>query len=183
MSTIHVFFADGFEEIEALTVVDVLRRAELDVIMTSVTGKKDVTGAHGVIVQCDETFESCDFSKAVQLVLPGGMPGAETLANHKGLQELLNKFNKEQKAIAAICAAPMALGKLGLLDGRKATCYPGFEEFLIGAECTGELVVQDEYIITGKGHGASIEFALKIVESLVDKKKAQELAKGMCYTS
>ena len=181
MSTVHVFFADGFEEIEALTSVDVLRRAGLDVVMTSVTGNKMVTGAHNVVVQVDELFETADFSETVQLVLPGGMPGAETLANHKGLQELLMKFDAEKKPIAAICAAPMALGKLGLVKGRKVTSYPGFEGFLEGAEYTANLVEQDEYIITGKGPGASLPFALKIVERLISKEKAQKIAEEMQF--
>lgn len=181
MSTVHVFFADGFEEIEALTSVDVLRRAGLDVVMTSVTGNKMVTGAHGVVVQSDELFENCDFSKAIQLILPGGMPGSEALANHKGLQDLLVKFNGEEKPIAAICAAPMALGKLGLVKGRKVTSYPGFESFLEGADYTANLVEQDGHFITGKGPGASLPFALKIVERLISKEKAQQLAEEMQF--
>ena len=181
MSVIYVFFADGFEEIEALTSVDVLRRADFEVIMTSVTGDKTVTGAHNVVVQCDELFESCDFSNAEQLILPGGMPGAETLSNHKGLQDLLLNFNAEKRPIAAICAAPMALGKLGILEGRKATCYPGFENHLKGADYTAELVEQEGHIITGKGPGASLPFALKIVETLAGKEKAQRIADEMCF--
>ncbi len=181
MSVIHVFFADGFEEVEALASVDVLRRADFKVVMTSVTGDRTVTGAHNVVIQCDELFEACDFSKAKQLVLPGGMPGAETLSNHKGLQDLLLKFNAEKLPIAAICAAPMALGKLGILEGRKATCYPGFESYLKGADYTANLVEEDGHIITGKGPGASLPFALKIVESLAGKETAQRIAEEMCF--
>ena len=166
MGTVYVFFADGFEEIEAFTSVDVMRRAGLKVEMITVTPDEIVTGAHGVPVLCDKNIVNCDFFDADLIVLPGGMPGAATLG-------------EENKPIAAICAAPMVLGKLGLLKGRKATCYPGFDNFLEGAEYTAAMVEKDGNIITGKGPGAAMEFALAVVELLQGKDKVAELRKAM----
>ena len=180
MGTVYVFFADGFEEVEALTAVDVLRRAGRNVKIVSVTPDEIVVGAHNVSLLCDVNFDNCDFFDAELLLLPGGMPGAATLGEHEGLRRLLVGFAAKGKPIAAICAAPMVLGKLGLLKGKKATCYPGFENFLEGAECTGEQVVRDGNIVTGKGPGASMEFALSVVELLAGKEKADELAEAMC---
>ena len=162
MGTVYVFFADGFEEIEAFTSVDVMRRAGLNVEMVTVTPDEIVTGAHDVPVLCDKNVVNCDFFDAELVLLPGGMPG--------------------EKPITAICAAPMVLGKLGLLKGKKATCYPGFEQYLEGAECTGAPVERDGNIITGKGPGAAMEFALAVVELLQGKEKVQELKEAMCVT-
>ena len=140
MGTVYAFFADGFEEIEAFTAVDTLRRAGLNVQIVSVTPDEIVMGAHDVSLLCDINFENCDFFDADLLLLPGGMPGAATLDKHEGLRKLLLDFAAKGKPIAAICAAPMVLGKLGLLKGRKATCYPSFEQYLEGAECVSEPV-------------------------------------------
>ena len=188
MGTVYAFFADGFEEIEAFTAVDTLRRAGLNVQIVSVTPDEIVMGAHDVSLLCDINFENCDFFDADLLLLPGGMPGAATLDKHEGLRKLLLDFAAKGKPIAAICAAPMVLGKLGLLKGKKATCYPGFEQYLEGAECTGapvaecvsEPVVRDGSIITGMGPGAAMEFALAIVDMLVGKEKVDELVEAMC---
>ncbi len=180
MGTVYVFFADGFEEIEALTAVDVLRRAGRNVKIVSVTPDEIVRGAHGVSLLCDVNFDNCDFYDAELLLLPGGMPGAATLGEHEGLCKLLVDFSSKGKPVAAICAAPMVLGKLGLLKGKKATCYPGFEQYLEGAECTGEPAVRDGNVVTGKGPGASMEFALTVVELLAGKEKASELTEAMC---
>ena len=180
MGTVYVFFADGFEEVEALTAVDVLRRAGRNVKVVSVTPDEIVVGAHNVSILCDVNFDNCDFFDAELFVLPGGMPGASTLAEHEGLGRLLADAAAKNKPIAAICAAPMVLGKLGLLKGKKATCYPGFEQYLEGAECTGEMAVRDGNIVTGKGPGASMEFALTIVDMLCGKEKVEELAAAMC---
>lgn len=180
MGTVYVFFADGFEEIEAFTSVDVMRRAGLNVQMITVTQDEIVRGAHDVPVLCDKNIVNCDFYDADVIVLPGGMPGAATLGESEELRRLILRFTKENKLIAAICAAPMVLGKLGALKGKKATCYPGFEEYLEGAECTGALVEKDNNVITGKGPGAAMEFALTIVESLQGKEKVQELKDAMC---
>lgn len=180
MGTVYSFFADGFEEIEAFTVVDTLRRAGLNVEIVSVTPDEIVIGAHDISVLCDVNFENCDFSDASLLFLPGGMPGAVTLEKHLGLRKLLQSFAEQGKPIAAICAAPMVLGKLGLLKGKKATCYPSFEQYLEGAECLDELVVKDANIITGMGPGGAIDFSLTIVEALVGKSKVEELVEAMC---
>ena len=137
MGTVYVFFADGFEEVEAFTSVDVMRRAGLNVEMITVTPDEIVTGAHDVPVLCDKNVVNCDFYDADLVLLPGGMPGAATLEKCPELRKLVLDFAEKNKPIAAICAAPMILGKLGLLKGRKATCYPGFEQYLEGAECTG----------------------------------------------
>lgn len=180
MGTAYVFFADGFEEIEAFTSVDVLRRAGVNVVMVTVTPDEIVTGAHGVPVLCDKNIMNCDFFDAELLLLPGGMPGASTLGECADLHKQILKFAESGKPLAAICAAPMVLGKLGVLKGKKVTCYPGFEQYLEGAECTGALVEQDGNIITGKGPGASMAFALAVVELLKGKEKVQELKEAMC---
>jgi len=176
---VNIYLAKGFEEIEAITVVDTLRRAEVDARMISITGRKEVTGAHGIIVEADEIFENIDNMKADMIVLPGGMPGTRNLADHQGLQEVLLRFAQENGPIAAICAAPSILGKLGLLDQKKAVCYPGFEETLKGAIIGEEAVEQDGNFITSKGPGTAIYFALKLVELLVDNEAAEELREGM----
>ncbi len=179
MGTVYVFFADGFEEIEALTVVDVLRRAGVTTQIVSVTPDEIVVGAHKVPILCDVNFENCDFYDAEMLVLPGGMPGAETLSNDVRLSKLIKDFASKGKKLAAICAAPMALGKFGVLDGYRATCYPGFECYLTGADTVEASVVSDRNIITGSGPGAALEFAYKLVETLVGTEKVRELREGM----
>ncbi len=179
MGSVYVFFADGFEEIEALTIVDVLRRANLKVEMISVTDEDVVTGAHDIPVICDARFEGYNFDDAEILVLPGGMPGAATLGKHEGLRSLIREFANDNKPIAAICAAPSVLGKMGLLKGKVVTCYPGFEQYLEGTESTGGMVEQDGSLITGIGPGAALKFAFAIVEMLVGKEKARELSEAM----
>lgn len=180
MGTTYVFFADGFEEIEAFTLVDVLRRAGLDVEMISVTPDEIVTGAHDIPVLCDKNIVNCDFFDAELIVLPGGMPGAATLEKCDDLRRLILHFAQQNKPIAAICAAPMILGKLGLLKGKKVTCYPGFEQYLDCAEYTGALVERDGNIITGSSPAAAMEFALTIVDLLRGKEKVEELKEAMC---
>lgn len=178
---IYIFLADGFEEIEVITVVDVLRRAGKEVIMISVTPNEIVIGAHGISMLCDKNFIDCDFyDDPGMIVLPGGMPGASTLQKHEGLRKVLLNYANKNLPIAAICAAPMVLGTMGLLKGKKATCFPGMERFLEGAKVMNEQVVVDGNFITGKGPGAAAEFALTIVEFLIDKAKAKELADSMC---
>lgn len=179
MKAVYVFMADGFEEIEALTVVDVLRRAGLQAVTVSVGEGKTVTGAHGISVLCDVLFTGTAFDDASMLVLPGGMPGASNLYANEELRELLLRFAGEGKPLAAICAAPFILGRLGLLDGRRATCYPSFEPELRGATVTGKPVEQDGPVITGRGPGAAMAFALALVASLCGGEKAAELKKAM----
>ncbi|MCE4564652.1 DJ-1/PfpI family protein [Maribellus sp. CM-23] len=179
MKNIAVHLAEGFEEIEAISIIDVLRRASLKVTVVSVTGDLAVTGAHQIQVTADKLFEDVDYSEIEMLVLPGGMPGSANLKAHGGLREQILNFNDNEKPLGAICAAPMVFGNLGLLNNKKATCYPGFEEELHGAIITGNDVEQTGNIITGKGAGVAIEFALKIVETLKGKELADELKKKM----
>lgn len=183
MGTIYVFFANGFEEIEAFTAVDVLRRAGLEVEMVTVTDDEVVAGAHDISMICDLYFRYPGYADAELILLPGGMPGADTLSKHKGLNQLIRDFMEEGKPVAAICAAPIVLGRQGLLKGRRVTCYPGYEQELEGAVCTGEQVVKDGNLITGKGPGAAMDFSLAIVDMLLGKEKVAELKDAMCIKS
>lgn len=179
MTKIAVHLAEGFEEIEAISIIDVLRRAEFDVEVVSMNKSKEVNGAHEITVKADILFEDLDYDNIDMIVLPGGMPGAANLKAHIGLREQILNFNDTKKPLAAICAAPMVFGNLGLLKEKKATCYPGFEEELHGAIITGEAVEEAENIITGKGAGVAINFALKIVEKFKGKEVADELGVKM----
>ena len=179
MKTIYVFLADGFEEVEALAPVDIMRRAGLSVKTVSVMTDKVVMGAHNVPVVADLLFNEVEESSAAMLVLPGGMPGATNLDEHQGLSELILKFAQEGKPLSAICAAPLVLGKRNLLQGKKATCYPGFESYLNGAAYTAALVEVDGVITTGKGPGAAMDFGFAIVERFCGAQKVQELKEGM----
>lgn len=181
MGRVYVFLADGFEEIEGLTVVDLLRRAEIDVATVSVMGKQLVTGSHKITLYADSIFEEQNFADAELLVLPGGMPGALNLKNHAGLAELLKNHCKSGKKAAAICAAPGVLGELGLLSGRKAVCYPGFEEQLQGAEILKEKVVVDQNITTSRGMGTAIDFALSLIKQLSGTEKAEKIAQSILF--
>ncbi len=181
MSKVSIFLADGFEEVEGLTVVDLLRRARIDVTMVSIMGRNKITGAHDIVVEADELYEDMDFSNMDALILPGGMPGTKYLGEHSELVKLLKSFNKDQKLIAAICAAPSVLGVNSILDGKKATSYPGFEDKLEGASFVEEPVVKDKNIITSRGLGTAIDFSLAIIEALKDKDRAEEVAKSIIY--
>ena len=176
---VYVHLAEGFEEIEALTVVDVLRRAEIDVQTVSVTGKKEVTGSHQIKVIADSLFEETDYSKADMIVLPGGMPGTLNLEKHEGLREKLLEFQNSGKWLAAICAAPSVLGKLELLKGKTATCYPGFEKYLVDAEICEDPVVVAGNVITSRGPGTAIYFALELARIIKGEETANKLKKGM----
>jgi len=179
MKKVFIFLAEGFEETEAVATIDVMLRGKIDVTIISVTGKLLVTGAHGIAVQADALFENTDFSKGDMLVLPGGTPGAYNLNDHQGLKNLLLQYAKEGKRLAAICAAPLVLGGLDLLQGKKATAYPGFESKLKGAEYIQSAVVKDGNIITGRGPCFAFDFGLAIVEELQGKAKADEVAEGL----
>lgn len=178
-----VHFAEGFEEIEALTIVDVLRRADIPTKMVSVTEDLEVSGAHGVKVSTDILFEDVDYTESEIIILPGGMPGAKNLQEHHGLSEVIKKKAQNAEPLAAICAAPMVLGGLGLLEGVEATCYPGFENELTGANLKTDLSVKSNNIITGKGPGAAINFSLEIVKALKGEKLANDLAQAMIVTT
>ena len=179
MKTIFVFLAEGFEEIEALTPVDVLRRAGLSVQTVSIMDEQAVAGAHGVPVLADKMCAEINPEDAEMILLPGGLPGATNLDAHEGLSRMILEFADAEKPLAAICAAPLVLGNRGLLQGKKATCYPGFETYLQGAEYTAALVEQDGNVITGKGPGAAMEFAFAIVEKYCGIDKVNELKQGM----
>ncbi|NLK69807.1 MAG: DJ-1/PfpI family protein [Clostridiaceae bacterium] len=176
---VYVMLADGFEEIEALSVVDVLRRANIDVCTVSISDSKTVTGAHKISVVSDILISDADLNNADMVVLPGGMPGTTNLDNNDILQEGLSFRVKNTKWIAAICAAPMILGKKGYLKGLEAVCFPGFEKDLIGATIKNENVVISENFITSKGPGTALDFALAIVSVLKDKDIAKEIKSSM----
>lgn len=181
MSKAYVFLADGFEEIEGLTVVDILRRADVEVCTVSVMGKPEIAGAHRIEVKADALFDACDFSDGDLFVLPGGMPGTKYLGAHEGLCSLLKEKDAQGISLAAICAAPSVFGDLGLLEGRKAICYPGFEDRLAGARVTFEKVVTDGHITTSMGMGTAIPFALRLVEILCGAEKAGEVKTSIRY--
>lgn len=176
-----VFLADGFEEIEGLTVVDLLRRANIRVTTVSITGDKMIHGAHGINVQADELFEQMDYAEQDMLVLPGGMPGTLYLGEHQGLKALLMQYYQEEKYLAAICAAPSVFGKYGFLNGRVATSYPGFEGALTGSDYIEKPVAISDFIITSRGLGTAIPFSLALIEQLLGKEKAEEIGKAIIY--
>lgn len=183
MSKVGIFLADGFEEIEGLTVVDLLRRADIEIDMISITKQREVTGAHHIVILVDKLFEEVCLQSYDMLVLPGGMPGTKNLGAHEGLITLLKQFAKEEKNISAICAAPSILGDNELLKGKQAICYPGFEEKLKGAVIEEKNVVVDGNIITSKGMGTAIDFGLAIIEKLINKETALKMQAAICYKS
>lgn len=179
MKTVALFLADGFEEIEALGTVDILRRANINVITTSISDVLEVEGAHNIKVVADKLFSELDFSSIDVLVLPGGMPGAKHLNEHLALKARIVEFANRGNCVAAICAAPIVLGSLGLLDGKKATAYPGFESQLSGAEVVNDSVVVSDNIITGRGPAFVYDFALKLVETIAGFDSRKEVERGL----
>lgn len=179
MKNIAVHIAEGFEEIEAVSIIDILRRAEFKVTIVSITEEINVTGSHGIKISADQLFKDIDYSEIDMILLPGGMPGANNLNEHLGLREQILNFNESGKPLGAICAAPLVFGNLGILKTKKATCYPGFENQLHGAVVTGDNVVITDNIVTGKGAGVAMEFALAIVEKFKGKEYADELSDKM----
>lgn len=180
MKTSYVFMADGFEEVEALTVVDVLRRAGMPVTTVSINPTSEVTGAHSVKVLTDAVIANCDMTDAEWLILPGGMPGASNLAACEPLTRQLLEQDKAGRGIAAICASPsVVFGPLGLVNGRKAVCYPGMEQGLKGAQVLASRVAVDGHVITGNGPASATAFALAIVEQSLGADAAAEVAAGM----
>lgn len=178
---IAVHLAEGFEEIEAISIIDVLRRADIEVVVVSVTGRLEVTGAHQIKILADTLFEEVDYDDLYMIVLPGGMPGAANLNAHVGLKNQISHFNKQNRPLAAICAAPMVLGNLGILKGKQAVSYPGFEKYLKDAEILTLPVVESGNVITGRGIGTVLEFALMIVEKAVSSEKAKLIAKQILF--
>jgi 4-methyl-5(b-hydroxyethyl)-thiazole monophosphate biosynthesis len=183
MKPIYIHLAEGFEEIEAITIIDVLRRAALNILTVSVTGEQEVNGSHGIPVKADLLFEKVKYEEAQMIILPGGMPGSRNLMEHQGLRKQLLSFNESGKYIGAICAAPMVLGDLGILKGKNAVCYPGFEGNLKGAKVQTQPTVIDGNIITGRGVGAAHEFSLKIVSLLKGPEASLKLRQALLITN
>lgn len=181
MSKVYAFLADGFEETEAVSVVDILLRADITTKTVSIMEDLCVTGAHGIKICADVMFEDVDYSKALMLFLPGGMPGKTNLQNYEPLRKLLVAFNNANRRIAAICAAPGILGELNILNGKKATSFPGFEDELKGATILNEKVVVSGNIITGKGMGTAIDMGLELVRILKDKETADNIGRSIQY--
>ena len=174
---VYVFLADGFEEIEALTPVDLLRRAGADVMTVSIyPGRKNVTGARGIEVVADTTIDVTDTSEAEMIVLPGGMPGTVNLLECGPLMEIVDRQNAGGGRIAAICAAPARiLGARGLLAGKKATCYPGLEKMMKGATPVIKTVVTDKNITTSRGLGTAVDFACELITLLYGSSRSEEI--------
>ena len=181
MNKIFLFLADGFETVEALAPVDVMRRAGLDVVTVSIMGRKDVAAAQGVTVAADELFEAISFDGGDAFVLPGGGVGTDNLSAHEPLRALLKEAFAQGKLVAAICAAPMVLGRIGILQGKRATCYPGCEGDLFGAVYTASSVEEDGNIITGCGPGVSFDFVFSIVERFCGEEVVATLRSQMQF--
>lgn len=181
MSRIAIFFGTGYEEIEALSVVDVCRRMQLQIDMVSITEEKTVEGSHGIRVEMDKTFSQTDFTEYDMLVLPGGGAGTKNLEVKEELMEQVDAFFAAGKYVAAICAAPSILGHRGILNGKRACCFPGFESHLTGAEVTRRSVEMDGNVITSRGMGTAIEFGLAISSVFCGSEKAEEMAHTIVY--
>lgn len=179
MAVVYAFLADGLEEVECLATADVLIRAGVKVKLVSITGKKEVKGAHGFGIHADTLLHEIDPMKADLLFLPGGMPGTKNLMACKPLCDALVQADAAGKRLAAICAAPSILGQLGLLKDKKATCYPGFEDQLKGASFQAVPVVTDGNITTSRGMGTSILLGLELVKLLKDEETSEKLAKAI----
>lgn len=182
MAKVYEFLANGFEEIEGLAPVDILRRGGVEVVTVSITGKREVQSSHGITILADTTFEEGGrFDDADILLLPGGMPGSTNLNAHDGVRDAIRRQHESGKRVGAICAAPMVLGSLGILKGKRATCSPGFEKYMTGAEYTGELFTVDGNIITGEGPAATLPYAYKILSFFIGEEKSRVLQAKMQY--
>ncbi len=178
---VYVFLAEGFEEIEALSVVDILRRAEIEVKTVSVNEGREVTGSHGITVLADITNPEAKCGIAEAVVLPGGIPGTPNLQKDDKVKEIVMDCYENGKYVCAICAAPSVLGYYGILKGKKATCYPGFEEKLTGAEAVEDAVCICDNVITSRGAGTAAQFAFAIAGILKNPETAETLRRGMIY--
>lgn len=182
MAKVYEFLANGFEEIEGLAPVDILRRGGVDIKTVSITGKREVETSHGITVLADMTFEDGGrFDDADMLMLPGGMPGSTNLNAHDGVRDALRRQYESGKRVGAICAAPMVLGSIGILKGKCATCSPGFEKYLTGAEYTAELFTVDGNIITGEGPCATLPYAYKILSFFIGDERTRQLERAMQF--
>ena len=181
MKTAIVFLADGFEECEALLVVDLLRRAGVQTIMASVMGRLEVPSSRKILIKADSLAEDVDYSSADMIVLPGGRVGTENLRKSEVVRSQCLEFAKEGKYLSAICAAPSILAELGVLNGKKATCHPDYESKMQGAILTGKSVSIDGKVITGQGLGAGFPFAFELVNALAGQYKVDIIKKAICY--
>ena len=181
MAKVYEFLANGFEEVEGLAPVDILRRGGVDIKTVSVTGSLEVQSSHGVTVIADLRFEDADLSDADMLMLPGGMPGSTNLNAHEGVRKAILEHYQQGKRVGAICAAPMVLGGLGILNGKKATCSPGFQKYMTGAEYTHELFTVDGTVITGEGPAATFPYAYKILSFFIGEEPVRELMHKMQF--
>lgn len=181
MSNVLIFLADGFEEVEALTVVDLLRRADIDITTVSIEDTMTVTGRSNITVEADKLIDDVDFDSADTIVLPGGMPGTKNLAACKVLMNHVDKYAEHGKRLCAICAAPTVYGKCGLLKGKRACCYPGMEQDLLDAVVTYDPVTVDGNFITSRGAGTAIDFALAIIEQIKGRNIAENISKSIVF--
>ena len=181
MAQACIFLATGYEEVEMLTVVDMLRRAKISIDMVSITDQKEVTSSHNVTITADKTLSEVNFDEAEMLILPGGIPGTPNLRACDPLCEKLKEFAANGKKVAAVCAAPTVLGELGILAGKKATCYPSFADKLATGDYVKQPVVTDGNVITSRGMGTCIEFAGAIIEALKDKATADAVKEAIIY--
>lgn len=181
MKKVCVLLAEGFEEVEALTVVDLLRRARVYVDTVSVTEEYMIRGSHGIAVQTEDLFDEVNLEEFDMIVLPGGLPGTTNLGAHSGVRRIVKDFVESGKYVAAICAAPTILSDLGLLKGKRVTCYPDMERKISGAVLTGAPAMVDGNIVTGQGVGAAVDFALELIAVLLGNEKAGEIADAIVY--
>lgn len=178
---IYTFLANGFETVEALAVVDILRRGKIDVETVSITEDRQVVSAQQIPVIADRVFSECDFSDGDAIFLPGGLPGTNNLEAHEGLSKLIDEFYSKDKYIAAICAAPRILGHHNILSGRNATCYPGYEEDLYGANVTGGAVEINGKIFTARGMGKSVDLGIALLGEFTSEENAEAMKNKIQY--
>ncbi len=177
-----VFLAEGFEEVEALTTVDYLRRADISVDTVSITEDSQVKGAHDIIVTADKIISELEFVDGYNgVVIPGGIPGATNLRDHKEVIDIINKLNGKNRLVAAICAGPIVLQEAGIIDNREITSYPEFEDQLEGCKYCEEAVVRDGNIITARGPSIAADFAMEIIDYLMGQGKIEELKREILY--
>lgn len=182
MSEVCMFFGAGYEEVEALAVIDILRRAGVDVCMVSITGERKVTSSHKVTVEMDCLLEEVDFDQTKMILLPGGMPGTKNLEACEPLMKQVDRFYERKKAIGAICAAPSILGHRGMLKGRNACCYPSFESHLEGAQVSKNPCEISDFIITARGMGCAVDFGLAVLRFLRGQEEADKVAEAIVYS-
>ncbi|MDR0231111.1 MAG: DJ-1/PfpI family protein [Dysgonamonadaceae bacterium] len=181
MKKVFLFLATGFEEVEAVIAANLLLRGGVEIVTISITGNNLVKGSHGISVKADKLFEEINFDEGIMLVLPGGLVGMNNLNAHENLKKHILEYVENGKYVAAICSAPLIFGGLGILKGKKATCYPSlrFDSRLKGAILSDDSVVQDGKIITGKGPGFTFDFGLKIIAELQGQTKSDEVAQDL----